>query len=414
MDSDRRPLSWSRLFLPFALGYYLSYLLRTVNAVISPDLTNELSLSAADLGLLTSAYFLAFGLAQIPLGIALDRFGPRKIEAALLVVAALGALLFAQGDSLLDLGLARALIGLGVSACLMSALKAFALWSPPEEQISTTGYIMAAGALGALSAATPVEALLPFLGWRGVFYLIALAAVGVATYIFIAVPDAPRGNATESLPRAIRSLGGIFGSPDFLRFAGTAMFFTGGFMAMQSLWAVPWLMDVSGLSRTQAAAYLVLLNLGMLSGQLSLGFFGTRLTRRGIRPVNLMQGGYCCMLVIELLIIAKIGPVAPLWFLFGVLAAANAQAYVAASACFPRASFGRVATAINLMAFAGAFVVQWGIGIALDLMERAGGTASTSLTAAFAGLIVIQILAIIPLFRRSGPRRDQTTTPTGN
>ncbi|HNO63685.1 MAG TPA: MFS transporter, partial [Thauera aminoaromatica] len=122
---------WVRVFVPFALGYYLSYLLRTVNAVISPRLTDELGLSAASLGLLTSAYFLAFGAAQIPVGIALDRFGPRRVEAALLLLAALGSALFAMADSLGALAGARAMVGLGVSACLMAALKGFTLWYPP-------------------------------------------------------------------------------------------------------------------------------------------------------------------------------------------------------------------------------------------------------------------------------------------
>ena len=86
----------TRVFLPFAAGYYLSYLMRTVNAVISPDLTRELGLGAADLGLLTSTYFFAFALAQIPVGIALDRYGPRRVEALLLLLTGLGAALFAR------------------------------------------------------------------------------------------------------------------------------------------------------------------------------------------------------------------------------------------------------------------------------------------------------------------------------
>ena len=160
MQSSVMPSRWGRIFLPFALGYYLSYLLRTVNAVISPALTTELNLSAANLGLLTSTYFLAFGLAQIPVGIALDRFGPRRVEALLLLITAVGAAMFALGDSLQMLGFGRALIGLGVSACLMAALKGFALWYPRERQSSMTGFIMAAGALGALTASTPLEAAL--------------------------------------------------------------------------------------------------------------------------------------------------------------------------------------------------------------------------------------------------------------
>lgn len=172
----------ARVFLPFALGYYLSYLLRTVNAVISPDLTGELGLSAADLGLLTSTYFFAFGLAQIPVGIALDRFGPRRVEAALLLITGLGAVLFATGDGLPTLASARGLIGLGVSACLMGGLKGFTLWFPRERLASMTGYIMSCGALGAVTASAPLEALLPFIGWRGAFWMVAALSVGSAVH----------------------------------------------------------------------------------------------------------------------------------------------------------------------------------------------------------------------------------------
>lgn len=390
--------AWIGLFLPFALGYYLSYLLRTVNAVISPDLTGELTLSSADLGLLTSAYFLTFGLAQIPLGIALDRYGPRRINAVLLLVAACGCVVFALGTDMPELSVGRGLIGLGVSACLMAGLKAFSMWFPAERQSSMTGFIMAFGALGALTAATPIEAMLPFMGWRGVFWLLAAAAVAAAAGVWWRIPDTPRAEGIGSLRESFVSLGHIFRSLEFLRFAGTAMFFTGGFMALQSLWAVPWLMTVDGLSRSQAAGYLVLLNLGMFCGQMSIGFFGTRLARRGVRPLNLLQVGYCCVLATEVMIVTGWLPSAPLWFLLGLLAAVNAQAYVAAGSCFPREAFGRVSTAINLMAFAGAFVVQWGMGIALDVLDAAGHGGVVALTSAFLMLMAVQSAMIVPLF----------------
>src|SRR5512147_247595 len=111
MASDPNP--WRRVFAPFAVGYFLSYLLRNANAVISPELTGDLGLHAADLGLLTSAYLLAFGAFQLPLGILLDRFGPRRVEATLLLICAAGCALFATGHALPQLAVGRALIGLG-------------------------------------------------------------------------------------------------------------------------------------------------------------------------------------------------------------------------------------------------------------------------------------------------------------
>lgn len=400
MAYGERPNAWVTLFLPFALGYYLSYLLRTVNAVISPDLTRDLALSAADLGLLTSAYFLTFGMAQIPLGIALDRYGPKRVEGFLLLLAAIGAAAFALGETLGQLGLARGLIGLGVSACLMAGLKGFAMWYPPERQSSMVGFIMAAGALGALTASAPVEAMLPVLGWRGVFWVIAALAAVVALFIFLSLPgDAPH-TSNDSIADAFRSVGHIFASRSFLRFAGSAMFFTGGFMALQSLWAVPWLMNINGMSLTRAASYLMILNIGMLVGQLSIGMLGTRLNRRGVNPLNMMQFGFTLMLMVQILILFDWGPVMLLWFLLGVLSAVNSQAYLACASHFPKEAFGRVSTAINLMAFLGAFTVQWGLGMVLDLLQGGGWSVAGALQAAFAGLILLQGASLVPLLSR--------------
>lgn len=398
MYQSTRLSHWLVIFLPFALGYYLSYLLRTVNAVISPDLTQDLQLSAADLGLLTSTYFLTFGLAQIPLGIALDRFGPKRVLGSLLLMAALGSAAFAQGETLGQLTLARGLIGLGVSACLMAGLKGFALWYPPEKQSSMTGFIMAAGALGALTASTPMEAILPFIGWRGVFWVIAVLSLGLSILVFICLPGDTQQAPQDSLSHTLVSVAKIFTSPAFLRFAGSATFFTGGFMAMQSLWAIPWLMHVNELSLTQAAKYLLTLNLGMLTGQLAIGFFGTRLYQLGVTPLGLIRLGYALMLSIQVLILTQLGPALALWYFLGVVSSVNAQTYVATASQFPRAAFGRVSTAINLMAFAGAFFVQWGMGLALDGLTRLQLDMATSLKLAFLGLMVIQLICYLPLW----------------
>ena len=170
------------LLLPFAAAYFLSYFFRSANAVIGPELARELGLSAGDLGLLTSTYLLAFCLAQLPLGMLLDRFGARRVETTLLVLAAAGAALFAMADGMSGPALARAIIGLGVSACLMAAFKAFSQWYPPERQASLTGWMMTAGGLGALAATAPLEALLHITGWREIFVLLAVATLLSATF----------------------------------------------------------------------------------------------------------------------------------------------------------------------------------------------------------------------------------------
>ena len=178
-----------RIFVPFALGYFLSYLFRVVNAVIAPNLAADIGVDPSQLGLLTAAYFISFASFQLPLGVLLDRFGPRKIEAFLLLFAAAGSFVFAKADSLMGLVLGRALIGFGVSACLMAAFKGFVLWFPSEQWPRVNGFQMAAGGLGALTATAPVEAALGVTDWRGIFYLLAVLCLVVAAAVFFVVPE---------------------------------------------------------------------------------------------------------------------------------------------------------------------------------------------------------------------------------
>lgn len=401
---NRAGVPWARLVLPFAVGYYLSYLLRTVNAVISPDLTRELGLSAADLGLLTGAYFFAFAAAQIPVGIALDRYGPRRVEAALLAFACAGSLLFAIGDALVPLALARALVGLGVSACLMAGLKAFSQWYPTQQQAAMTGQIMSAGALGAISASLPLELALPLVGWRGVFVVAAIGCLAVLLMIAFVVPDHPAhsSGARAGLASGVRR---IFASPDFWRFAPQAALFGGGLMALQSLWIVPFLIDVAGQSRTLAAEHLMTVNFGMLSGQLSIAAVATRLGRLGVTPLMMMQAGLALCIGIEAVIILSDGGNFVIWFAWGLAGATSAQIYGVVAGCFPEAVSGRASTAINLMAFAGAFAVQWGYGGLLDLLGAAGATAASAHRASLATLAGLQALALAWISWRSPSRR---------
>ena len=138
---------WGLVFAPFVTGYFLSYLYRTITALISDGLARDLDLGPADLGLLASMYFLAFGLIQLPLGVWLDRFGPRRVQTVLLAIAAAGALMFALAGSFATLMLARILIGLGVAGGLMAGLKAIVLWFPPDRIALANGWFVMVGAL---------------------------------------------------------------------------------------------------------------------------------------------------------------------------------------------------------------------------------------------------------------------------
>lgn len=394
-----------RVFLPFAAGYFMSYLFRTVNAVISPDLVADLGLTAADLGLLTSVYFLTFAMFQLPLGMLLDRFGPRLVETALLLFAGAGAALFALAEGLEGLILGRALIGLGVSACLMGAFKAMVIWFPAERLPAVNGFIMTAGGLGALAATAPVEAALGLTDWRGLFLWLAVVTFGVAAALFLVVPERPGQVHGGGLRDQLRGVGQVFGSARFWRVAPLTMLSQAAFLSIQGLWAGPWLADVAGLDRPAVANHLLFTAAAMVAGYLLIGNLAWRLSRYGIPPIALAGGGMAVFMVAQLLLALGVtAATLPVWMLFGFFGTAGILPYAVLSQSFPAALAGRVNTAINLLVFVAAFAGQWGIGAIIDLWPAEGGYDPRGYAAAFWLVLGLQALAFV-WFVMGGRRR---------
>jgi sugar phosphate permease len=385
---------WIRLFLPFAGAYFLSYHFRTANAVIGPVLGEELSLSAADLGLLTSAYFLAFGAAQLPLGALLDRFGARRVEAALLLIAAAGAALFAGGNSIGPLALARGLIGFGVSACLMASFKSFSQWFPVERQASLTGWIMTSGTLGALAASAPLDAALHVTSWRVIFLALSGLTLIMAGWLFFSVPDKPGTAHPEPLAAQWAGIRQVLRSRHFWRFVPVGFAQIGGFMSVQSLWSSAWLMHVNGYSRTVAADHLAAMSVAMVVSYALIGLLATRLARRGIGPIYLLGGGMAMALLTLLLIITQaVEQHYLLWIAYGVFSSTGTLAYSQTAAGFPVSLSGRANATLNLMVFLGAFSLQWGMGILIDALAASGQSLQIAHRNAFAALFVLQLAA---------------------
>lgn len=385
---------WLLLFLPFAGGYFLSYLFRTANAVVGSLLVQELGLSASDLGFLTSTYFLTFAVAQIPLGMLLDRFGSRRVEAGLLVIAAAGAAQFASADSVAGLALGRGLIGIGVSACLMASFKAFAGWFPRERQASLTGWIMASGGLGALAATAPLEMILHLASWRLVFYVLAGLTLATALWIFLSVPEAGQGHTPEPLLAQWRGVRTVFASAAFWRFAPIGLLQIGGLQAIHGLWASSWLIEVNGYPRALAAEHLAAMSLAMLLTYLAIGLWAMPLAARGIPPGRLMVGGIGAAIVTLLLIAAEATPhTMVLWALYGVFVSFGTLAYSQCAAGFPVLLAGRVNTAFNLLVFVGAFALQWGMGGLIDLLGASQG-APAAHRGVFVAVALLQAVAL--------------------
>ncbi len=389
-----------RVFFPFAVGYFLSQWFRSVNAVVSADLIREFSLDAWTVGLLTSAYFLAFSLGQIPVGVALDRFGPRRTESFLLLFAAAGALVFARSNGTLGLVLGRGLIGLGVSACLMASFHAFILWAPSARIPLLNGAVMAAGALGALSATAPVEWALSFVSWRELFTALALITLLIALFLRFQALDA-EPSRTDGLRDVTRGLRQVFGSRVFWSVAPLSITHQGTYLAIQSLWAGPWLGDVAGLGRAEVASHLFSLALAMALGFLGIGYFAERVGRRGVPPEKIWIG---CALAFQ----AVQGAIAlgvtdaprALWIAFGLFGASGMLSYVILTRRFPTGMAGRVNACLNVLVFASAFGIQAAIGAVISWWSPASRFSVEGYRVAFGGALALQAISLLWLSMR--------------
>lgn len=370
------------VFLSFAFAYFFSTLVRAVTATLAPALSAELGLSSGDLGLLAGAYFLGFAAMQLPLGSALDRHGPRRVLLVLLGVAVLGCAAFAMARHFVALTLARALIGIGVSACLMAPLTAFRHSFEPHAQLRANSWMLMSGSLGMVASTLPVQWMMPVLGWRGLFWLIAVLLTVSMAAIVACVPKDVR--PLTSVSRTV-GYADIWRQRTLLRFAPMAFFHYGGMIAVQSLWAGPWLVRVCGWTPAQAAAGLFAINLSMLLAFLAWGMFVPRLYRAGwsaqrlvtwVAPVSLMF----------LLLIIGLGERATAWAwtLFCVSSSVLSLSQPAVGQASPTEQAGRALSAYNLIIFGGIFTLQWGLGLAIDIFIRLGGSTLSAFQGAMA------------------------------
>jgi predicted MFS family arabinose efflux permease len=392
-NSVRPTALFPRVFISFAAGYFLSYLFRTVNAVISPDLVKALNLDAADLGFLTSTYFISFAAMQLPLGILLDRFGPRRVEAVLLLIAAAGAAVFALADGMSGLTWGRALIGFGVSACLMASYKALILWFPPERLPLYSGMILACGGLGALSATAPVEAALKLTDWRGVFFILAGLTLLAAAILFFLVPEKHSDRPPERLATQLAALKEIFTDHFFWRVVPFSAASQAAFMAIQTLWAGPWLRDVAGLDRAAVAEHLFATAAAMALGFVSMGFVAAQLAKRGVPLFVVSTSSMLIFAGLHVpLVMGWTNWAYVVWIAYGFFGTASTINYSVLAQSFPLHLAGRVNTSFNLIAFLSTFCAQWGMGLVINLWPASDGRyAFVSYQAAFGLMLALQV-----------------------
>jgi predicted MFS family arabinose efflux permease len=380
------------IFAAFAFNYFLSALLRAVVATLAPEFARELELGAGELGLLAGAYFLGFACMQLPVGWLLDRYGARQVLLGLLVLAVLGCLGFAVARTFGQLVLARLLIGMGVSASLMAPLAAFVRLFDTPLQLRLNSWMLMAGSLGMVASTLPVQALLPWLGWRNLFF--GVAATLVVAWLLIATLTPADRAARGPAPGTAGGYGRIVRHPVFVRSWPLACFTYGGLIAVQSLWAGPWLTQVVGLDPAGAARGLFVINLSMLASFMVWGLVMPRLSARGIGPESLIRRGWPLGAVVMAAIVV-LGPAADAgWLaLWCVCTSVIALSQPVVAQAFPKHEAGRALSAFNLLVFVGVFACQWGMGLAIDALTAAGWGAAPSHRAAMALLLAGMIAA---------------------
>lgn len=388
------------VFLGFAFAYFLSALLRAVTATLAPTFSVELGLGAADLGLLAGAYFFGFAALQLPMGSALDRHGPRRVQFVLMSVAVVGCGLFALADGLPGLLAARVLIGMGVAACLMAPLTAYRRLFTPAGQLRANSWMLMTGSLGMVASTLPVQWLLPLLGWRGLFWALAvLLAVSMAVMLALVPRDPPP--AAPGDPAAAGGYAEIVRHPMFVRLAPLAFLQYGGMVAVQALWAGPWLTSVAGWTAGEAAAGLFGINLAMLCTFFAWGAAMPRLAARGVHALQVLAWGMPLVLaLIAGIVLAGPAAGAGAWAAWCVASTCVSLSQPAVGQAFPAALAGRALSAYNLVIFAGVFAVQWGIGLAIDALRAAGMAPVPAYQAAFGGFGAACALAYAWFLRR--------------
>jgi MFS family permease len=396
------------VLLPFAAGYYLSYLFRSINALIANDLVAELHIDAKDLGLLTSVYFLVFAAVQLPFGALLDRYGPKTIQSALLLLASSGALIFALADGLMGLIVGRAVLSLGVALALMAGFKAIVLWFPPERIVLVNGWYVTLGALGAVTATAPAELVVQSLGWRGLFALLAGLSALAALLLLLAAPECHLSSPVQRARRGTQpvGLGAIYRDFRFWRMAPLSAIGIGTSWSLQGLWAAPWLRDVAGLDRAGVVDHLSVMAFAVCASALVLGVLARWLSRRGVKTEWVLVGtlGLSMGAQAALLFGCPL-PSYLLWSLIAAAGAATVLSFAILTKYFPKEMSGRANAALNLLHVGIAFVLQTAIGLVITQWPHSEGAyPAEAHQAAMGALLGLELAALAWFVVVAAPR----------
>jgi MFS family permease len=384
--------------------YVMSQFFRSSNAVIAKDLSAEFGLSPEALGVLTGAFFFAFAAAQIPLGVMLDRYGPRRTVSILLSAAVAGAILYGLAGGLVGLIAGRVLLGIGCSGVLMSALMLFGRWVEPEAYGTWMGRMIAIGGVGGLLSTTPLAFSAETVGWRVAFFAAAaITAVGAA-FVYLVVRDAPPGHAVharspETLRESLRGVGAVMADRRLPPLLGMALVSYPVLITILGLWGGPYLVDVHGLDTVHSGNLLLVLVVALIIGNFLIGPLERRLNTRKWLVVGCACGVAGAIVLLAVVPDMALWLVALLFVLIGGCSAYNVVVAGHVRSLYPDRLSGRGMALVAIALMGGPALMQSVTGLIIGAFPAPDGTPpALAYHTAFgflAGCIVLALIAYL-------------------
>jgi MFS family permease len=386
------------IFCVFAFGFFISNLLRSITATLTPVLTSEFDLSAGNLGLLAGGYFLGFSLMQIPAGLLLDKYGPKKVVAYLLLIALVSTISFAFAKSFTGLLISRFFIGVGVAACLMGPLTGYRVWFEDKYQQRANSWMLMVASFGFVISTLPVQILLPMIGWRSIFLIISILILLSIVLILVFAPSWNNNVQNQNIQRAESTgrLSDVWKNKFFISLIPLAFLNYGGVQAIQTLWAGPWMLNVAGYSPLESATGLFWINITMLFAFMFWGYILPKFSSLGIDSMKIVKIGLPISYIVLFCIIImgqKAGAMMFTLYILSSIVLSLTQPALALS--FPQNLAGKSLTSLNVFIHSGTFFVQWGIGLLIDLSKNMGANIITSYKISLSIFLILCILSYI-------------------
>lgn len=395
------------IFSVLALMYILAYFYRVSLAVVAGDISRELNLTPQQLGSLSGILFYVYAVAQLPLGPMIDRLGSRLVISGCGVLTTIGGILFSQADSLAMAMAARVFIGIGTASVLMATFTIFSHWFTKQEFGRVSGFMVAIGNMGNLSATAPLALAVAAVGWRSSFLAIGLLQAVATLLVFAMVRDRPPVAGDEAAPDAgkpanmLSAWGEIFGNPHFLLLGLISFFWYGNYLALQGLWGGPYLMEVMHLSRAATGQMLMFTSLGFITGSTVIDVVARRIFRSYKK--TLLAGQFVLLLLMSgFLGVVETFPrplLAAIFFAIGMAVSSGVMIYPIIRSMFSVRIVGTALTSLNFFVLMGAAVTQQVMGVIVGSFGRgAAGAPSAAFHVAFLFPVAGLAIAIIAFF----------------